>query len=319
MSPQKTELEDDLLQLPPLDDDGESASAEDWDDLDRDFDEDHDGGLDDATSEDDPLERWAGLGGLDEEGSLLDAGEAEGVLVDASADDLLEGAEVGLLDDSDEGDGRDATDDDVGALEGDEPHEDDGGAEGTGEDPSAVLEAEPAAPIGEPGDDDALEDDARFSEAARLREEREPWPPRVDAAWSVGRVEPSEAPFPGAADTGGLAAVVRDGALAISTDGGATWARVPGCHGVTATAISPSAVVAALYDPLREASAVVVVRVHDGETNAALVADFFAEEGEDDEVRIVRLRGREVATEGRTALEILAETETTTFLLRARG
>ncbi len=321
MSPHNNELEDDLPQLPPLDDDGETAlEDEDLDELDH----DEHGGLDDATAEDDPLDRWAAFAGLDEEGGLLDGGDAEGLVVEQAEDDLLEGAEVGLLDDSDEGDGRDASEDDVGALEGDEPHDDDGGAEGTGEDPSEVLEAELAAQAGEPGDDDAFDDDARFSDGdgGRARDEREPWPPRVDAAWSVTRLDASAASAvidaePALDRAGALAATIRDGALAVSNDGGATWSRVPGCHGATAIAVVPSAVLAALYDPLRETSAVVLLRA--GASTAELVADILAEEGDDDEARIVDLRAREAEAKGRTALEIFAKTSSAAFLLRARS
>jgi hypothetical protein len=292
--------DDELPELPPLDDDGDvlggPAGGED-------LIPDHDlagHGLDDATSEDEALDRFGGLAGLgiDEQGSLLeDSAASEDLTVDEERE-LLAGAEVGLLEDSDEGDGRDSGED---GLVGDEDHsEEDGGAEGTDEDPAALLAAEEErGGAGDASDDEGIDDDARFGGmAAGVTLEREPWPPRADVAWSCTRVDLPTA-FAGiepVTSAGELVAAVENGALVISTDSGASFRRVPGCQGPSAITIVSAkrplrAVAAALHDPLRESTGIVLVRIDDGGALVAeLVADFVAED--DEPSRVDRLVAR---------------------------
>jgi hypothetical protein len=78
----------------------------------------------------------------------------------------------------------------------------------------------------------------------------------------------------------------------VSTDGGATFVPVAGCHGVTTFAATAQAVVAALYDAQREAGAIVLVRLGEHPT-AELVADLFSEEGDPGDCRVLELRVRD--------------------------
>ncbi|MGZ3453941.1 MAG: hypothetical protein ACXVEF_30325 [Polyangiales bacterium] len=291
---------DDLPELPPLDDDGDVLGGPPGG---EDLIPDHDQasiGLDDATSEDDAFERFGALGteGIDEQGSLLEGSDASEDLSVDEERELLAGAEVGLLEDSDEGDGRDS--DDEGLVGDEDKSEEDGGAEGTNEDPAAILEAEQErGGAGDASDDEGIDDDARFGGMTpAMNLEREPWPSHADVAWSCTRVDMPKG-FTGvepATSAGDLVAAVEGGALVISTDSGATFRRVPGCQGVSAITIVSSkrplrTVAAALHDVLRESTGIVLVRIDDAGTLAAeLVADFVAED--DEPARVDRLLAR---------------------------
>jgi len=300
MNPHKTphkDHEDDLPELPPLDDDGSLFEGDDTPLL-----VEHDeGGLDDRTSEYDLDDRFGafGISTDDEAGSLLDGAEGNDQMVVTDDRDLLAGAEIGLLEDSDEGDGREISADEAGVFADDARFEDDGGAEGTGEDPSAALEAMPGElHVGDASDDEGIEDDARFEDAATARArqhlEREPWPRRSDASWIISRCEDDVSGATSLTADGDLVAATRDGALIVSTDGGASFTRVSGCANVTAIALLSSerqrVVLAALHDPTRDAAAVVLVRLN-GHPTAELIADLMADETDED-VRITSLHVR---------------------------
>lgn len=291
-----TDLHDDLPDLPPLEDDGSLFEGDDTPLIV----EPEEGGLDDSTGEDDTHDRFGafGLSTRDEEGSMLEGAEGNEELVVTEARDLLAGAEIGLLEDSDEGDGREISADEVGMLDDDESSQDDGGEEGTGEDPSAALEAVPGElHVGDASDDEGIEDDARFEDAAtaraRQRLEREPWPRRSDAAWVISHHDGDVGDARTVAADGELVADTRDGALVVSHDGGQTFRRVPGCTHVTAIALITAprqrAVLAALHDNTRDASAVVMVR--QGEAVAEIIGDLMADESDED-VRITSLHVR---------------------------
>lgn len=319
MSPQK-HVDDEIPELPPLDDDGSLFEG------DEDFvvADDGESDLDDATAEDEPLDRFSSFTGIADEGSMLDAADESSELVIDEERELLAGAEIGLLEDSDEGDGRDLSADEAGLFDEDEDDGDDGGAEGTGEDPSASLEDLPDQRAGDATDDEGIDDDTRFEDAsaARAREglEREPWPSRADVSWTIARA-PERLSFDGfsATSEGDLVAATRDGALIVSTDGGATFERVASCTGVTAATIvrtsQQRAILAALHDSARDASAIVLVRVGDKIT-AELVADFMADEADED----VRVSELSVRTKVET-VEVLVRGAFGALLLtsRARG
>ena len=289
------QLDDEIPELPPLDDDG--SLFEDDEDLIAGLDDaNRISDLDDATAEDEPLDRFGTFAGVDEEESMLDAANESSDLKIDEERELLAGAEIGLLEDSDEGDGRDVTADEAGMFDEDGDGGDDGGVEGTGEDPSSALEELPDQHASEAADDEGIDDDTRFEDpgAARAREglEREPWPSRADVGWLIARA-PERLSFDGVTTTsvGELVVATRDGALIVSTDGGATFERVPSCTGVTAaTILHPRAILAALHDTTRDASAIVLVRV-DGKIAAELVADFMADEADED-VRVSELSVR---------------------------
>src|SRR5207244_3068568 len=147
--------------------------------------------LDDTTSDGEDLERFGALAidAIDEQGSLLEGSQPSDDLSIDEEREILAGAEVGLLEDSDEGDGRDSGDDGL-AGEEDESVED-GGAEGTDEEPAALLEAsEERGGAGDASDDEGIDDDARFGGMTpNVNLEREPWPSRADVAWSCTRVD----------------------------------------------------------------------------------------------------------------------------------
>lgn len=311
MSPQKQHEEEELLELPALDDDGSLFEGEDGEELVAD--ESHD--LDDATSEGDALDRFGAFSGIDEEGSLLDYADASESLVIDEERELLASAEIGLLDDSDEGDGRDVTADEAGVLDDEGSDVDDGGIEGTGEDPAGALDAiAEGADRGDATEDEGIDDDSRFEDggAARVREglEREPWPPRADAAWTIARAD--RVHFEGGSSSeGDLLVATDEGALIVSTDGGQTFTRVAGCTGVTAVTIWDGQVIAALHDATRDASAVVLVRVG---LIAELVADFLADDADED-VRVESLAVRTVDHR----VEVLARGPFGALLLSPRG
>lgn len=341
MSPQKpTDTTDDLPELPPLEDDGSLFGGDDdmLPDLEREGSD-----LDDAASDGD----FGAFDGIDEQGGLLDGAEgSDDLKIDEEAE-LLAGAEVGLLDDSDEGDGRDVTEGEVGRLEGDEQSVEDGGAEGTDEDPSAVLEADLEAKSDSAADDDdAFDDDARFTDRVdRTRAprelEREPWPRRSDVAWTVTRIEPRgwDEVDPVTSSGNMVVHVAKEdttlpgstlrmarGDLWVSTDGGATYLRAPSCSGVTAVTILSNepahrALVAALHDPSREASGIALVRFDDsGAMTSELIADWVAEDDDDGRVELLRARRREGARAHDH--ELLAQSsgeQGTSRLLRRKG
>lgn len=291
-----TDHHDDLPELPPLEDDGSLFEGDDTPLIV----EPEDAGLDDTTGEDDTHDRFGafGLSTRDEEGSMLEGAEGNDELVVTDAKDLLAGAEIGLLEDSDEGDGRELSADEVGVLDDDESSQDDGGEEGTGEDPSAALEAVPGElHVGDASDDEGIEDDARFEDAAtvraRQRLEREPWPRRSDAAWVISHHDGNIGDARSVTADGELVADTRDGALVVSNDGGKTFRRVPGCTQVTAIALITAprqrAVLAALHDNTRDAAAIVMVRA--GEAVAEIIGDLMADESDED-VRITSLHVR---------------------------
>jgi hypothetical protein len=300
--------EDELPPLPPLDDDDEPLGDAGDDDLGAAYDDAV--GLDDETGEADDLARWGAVPGIFEEeaGLLDDAGDAD---LPAGGDaEMIASAELGLLEDSDEGDGRDLTAEEAGLLEGDEATADDGGAEGTGEDPGAALDdaIHWARSEGDEDDGDGF-DDARFSDG-RLSEiggrsfEREAWPRRADVPWIAIATE-RRRDFVGIEPVtaeGDLVAAVEAGTLLLSRDGGGSFTRLPTCTGVTAITLLPGGLqaIAALHDPVQEATAIVVVRVAEG--TAEVVADLLDDGGEG-EVRIESLRAR---TNG-PAVEVLAE------------
>ncbi len=312
MSPHKQHQDEELPELPPLEDDGSLFGGED---IDLDGDESND--LDDATAEDEPLERFGAFVAIADNGSLLDFAEGNEQLILDEEHELLAGAEIGLLEDSDEGDGRDASADENGLFEEEGSDTDDGGAEGTGEDPAHALEeVEERGAKGDAMDDEGIDDDARFEDggAARARErlEREPWPSRADVAWTITRSDAAHVDS-GVTTEGELVVATREGMLIVSTDGGVTFVRVPGCTGVTAATIHQAQIVAALHDATRDASAIVSVRT--GESLVAeLVADFIADDVDEDvrvEALAVRVRG--------SAIEVLARGPFGVLVLSPRG
>jgi len=324
MTSQK-QLDDEIPELPPLDDDGSLFE----DDEELIAHEERASDLDDATAEDEPLDRYlnadafgtaGSFHGVVDGGSMLDAAEESSDLEIDEERELLAGAEIGLLEDSDEGDGRDMSSDEAGLIDEDAGDTDDGGAEGTGEDPSAAIDELPQQHAGEASDDEGIDDDTRFEDegAARARAslEREPWPSRADVAWNIARVE--RVSFDGESSTSDdqLVVATRDGALIVSTDGGLTFERVASCTGVTAATVlraaQQRAVVAALHDSTRDASAIVLVRL-DGAMTAELVADFMADDTDED-VRVSSLAVR--ATD--SSFEVLVRGEFGALLLTPR-
>ena len=316
--------EEELPELPPLDDDGALFEL-DHPTLETDESEN----LDDRTLDDDQLDRFGTFAGINDEGSLLDYAEASHALVIDEERELLASAEIGLLDDSHDGDGREITAEEAGVLDDEGSDLEDGGIEGTGEDPAAALEVvTEGRDRSDARDDEGIDDDARFEDgsAAASREslEREPWPTRADAAWTIARADSLsfESDSAGSTTEGELVVATRDGSLIISVDAGVTFTRVPGCNGVTAATILPSErqrmVIAALHDTTRESSAVVLVRV--GDLVAELVADFIADD-DDEDVRVESLavRTRRVGTV--EVVEVLASGSFGAVLLtpRARG
>ncbi len=300
---------DELPPLPELDDDGATHDADDDGHL---VVTDESVGLDDAALGDDARFSETLIGG---DGG--DRGE-HGLLDDAEGHDGLEvGVEIsglgehGLLEGSDEGDGRDVTEGEAGVLEEHDHTVDDGGSEGTDEDPADAIDEDKHLPplhvdaaIGEDeeGVDDvgALEDRGQ----ARLRAEleRTPWPPRSDVAWEVAKAvlppRPLSMPPPPRptvptpfalreddrwAATGELVVVARFGTpLMLSTDGGKRFVALANCSSATAIAIVPLVslvpartfgphVVVALHDVVRDVAALAVVRIEEGRAPVAEV------------------------------------------------
>ncbi len=290
-------------------------------DVARDSSLDAEGDLDDATLEDEAVDRFGDFGIVDVEGSLLDGGEGNDQLVVGEESDMMAGAEIGLLEDSHEGDGREVTSDEAGIAPDDESEGDeDGGAEGTGDDPAAAIAQEREGRDATDLEDDDGFEDARFDDGVRAQAaDREPWPPRADVAWTVSRAE-SIAAFAGVGihtSHGDVIVAVEEGALVLSTNGGVSFTRIAGCTGVTAATVVAVpdvgvAVLAALHDRVREASAVVRVRIVEHPV-AEVLCDFLADD-EDEDVRITSLRAR---TPNGPAIEALAEGAFGARLLRS--
>ena len=270
---------DELPSLPPLDDDGAVLGGDDVFDM---IGDEAGSGLDDETGENDPLEAWGVTTVIDDDASSTD--DADG-FVRASDDDhsdMVGGAEHGLLDGSDEGDGRDVTAAEAGLLDDDAGvHLDDGGAEGTGEDPALGIDKDSqgsSLSLLRNTDDDRLDDESLEDDgAARMRAafEREPWPSRADVSWVVITIAHASdgskagvrlSPAPSDSNPGGLrtmdtkggvlpvgndAIVMSEGsvvlaatpgeALWMSLDSGTHFERVGGCSSVSAMAIVPGA------------------------------------------------------------------------------
>jgi hypothetical protein len=304
-APEAHDANDDALgELPPLDDDGSLFDGEDDDAFGIDHDRHRDGdahALDDGTGERDPIDAWVSAE-MREEGGLLDDGEPDESIA-PDEDVSLGGDERGLLEGSDEGDGRDVGADEAGIFSGDETPADDGGAEGTGEDPSSAIDQallrDPLT-VGAPEDDEIAEETLYnapdFAGDVESRE-REPWPSRADVAWAVERVssrapkiasksEPAGESQTVTATEGDLVAAARFGeGLALSFDRGERFVSIAGCASATTVATIPGAprglaVVAALWDPMKDASSLVVVRLVQGTPVAEIVADLAR--GEDD-------------------------------------
>ena len=346
-----------LPPLPELDDDGtnfdDDAGPEDGG-----IDHAHDAhALDDATAEHDPLESWMVEGAIPEgEHGLLDDTEASEDRVDVGAhDEGLVQEEQNLLEGSEEPDGREVTAEEAGIFEASEGTSDDGGAEGTGEDPALSLDDQTLLPmlVVEPADDDGVEDESALEDggAAGVRAslEREPWPSRADVAWKLepvldapleGEARRSVPPPPDVAlpaplredamvvFDGSLVAVARFGEpLALSLDRGARYVRLASCTAVSAVAAIPGqpggrVLVVALYDVVRDVSALAVVRITEGAAPIAeLVADVVppsSERDDDDDReetgRIESLSARLVAG---GLVEVVARSRS--FAVRARG
>jgi hypothetical protein len=352
------EREDDALPpLPELDDDG--TNFDDDGGLDVPVGHEHDEhALDDATAEHDPIEAWVVEGATHEhERGLLDDTEASEDRVDIGAHDAGLVAEEGnLLEGSDEPDGRDVTAEEAGIFEASEGTSDDGGAEGTGEDPALALDDQNLLPmlVVEPADDDGVEDESALEDGgeARLRAslERQPWPSRADVAWKVEELNdapldrdvrrsappPPEVRLPGpfredavVAVDGSLVAVARHGEpLAISIDGGARYVRLPSCASATAVAVIPGhpggrALVVSLYDVVRDVSALAVVRIAEGSAStfvAELVADVvptLPEDDGDDQGERARVESLSARLVAGGLVEVVARGRT--FAIRARG
>lgn len=289
--------DDELPALPAIDDDGST-----FDDGDHALGLDHvehlDDALDDTTAERDPIEGWVVDGITAEvlEGGALEESEPNESLAVGGDEDLAFGGEHGLLQDSDEPDGRDVSADEAGIAADRLETNDDGGAEGTGEDPALAITREHGPSIhDEPPDDDAIDERALEDAGdARARDglEREPWPSRADVSWSV---EPLPLPPARARSTppprldgvredaimvsnAELVAVASPNQpLKISIDGGARWVRLASCASTTAMAALPKergvGVIVALYDVVRDLSALVLVRCDTLPPVAELVAD----------------------------------------------
>lgn len=313
------ERDDELPELPPLDDDGSLFELDP-----PVLETDESANMDDATLDDDQLDRFGTFAGISEEGSLLDYAEASDTLVIDEERELLASAEIGLLDDSHDGDGREITAEEAGVMDDEGSDLEDGGIEGTGEDPAGALDIlSERADRSDATEDEGIDDDARFEDgsaaATRQSLERDSWPSRADAAWTIARAD--SVTFEGGATTDGdLVVATREGSLIISTDAGVTFTRVPGCNGVTAAAILPSErqrmVIAALHDAARESSAVVLVRV--GDLVAELVADFIADD-DDEDVRVESLAVRTRRVGKVETVEVLARGSFGAVLLTPRA
>lgn len=265
--------DDALPALPPLDDDGELLGDAVPDELihqDR-FDlDDATGGGDYGQDAIDPMDD-DGLG-LEDELSDVDV---------TAPGDLLGGDERGLLDGSDEGDGREVSADEAGLFDDARGSSEDGGAEGTGEDPALGIDPfDEVARVSALRDDDE-DDDLPFDASVLAGDGARGWPPMADLGWAVEEVPASEprvwveTPF-SAGDI--LVDRARD-ELRVSIDGGRTHRVVAGCGGATAIAALPAAshdrvAVVALFDAARDVSALAVVRApQTGPATAEIVAE----------------------------------------------
>ncbi|GAC1581061.1 MAG: hypothetical protein NVS3B20_11870 [Polyangiales bacterium] len=200
-----------LPELPPIDDDGDLVSPIGPEHAFSMVGDEPDESEDDATGEDDAPEVW-GVTAIFDDGEVIDPSDKndDSDRTDGPGyggeDDLVGGDERGLLEGSHDGDGRDSTIAEAGLLSEDELDAfDDGGVEGTGEDPALSIE-DSLGPGGEHGfvslerdsdgsdnfDEGVLEASPLEAEMSGLLtgySEREPWPPRADVAWVVTQSE----------------------------------------------------------------------------------------------------------------------------------
>jgi hypothetical protein len=269
--------DDALPALPPLDDDGELVGDAVPDELVHQDRLD----LDDATADDGDYGQasiLADFGEREPDGLGLDDAPAD-VDVDAESE-LLVGDERGLLEGSDEGDGRDVSADEAGLFD-DGGSSEDGGAEGTGEDPALGIDPfDEVARVSALREDDE-DDDLPFDASVLAGEGARAWPPMADLSWTVSAVPPSEPRvWVETPDRAGDIVVDRArGELRISIDGGRTHRVVEGCGGATAVAALAGAsrdrvAVVALFDASRDVSALAVVRAPEtGPASAEIVAE----------------------------------------------
>jgi hypothetical protein len=259
---------DELPALPPLDDDGELLGDAVPDELIHEDRLD----LDDAANGDDSADadlRDARLVGDDvDDGAGLDDEHAD-MDVDA-ASELVAGDEHGLLEGSDEGDGRDVSEDEASLFDDARGSTEDGGAEGTGEDPALGIEPDDdtrsVSAVREDDEDDDLPFDATVLEGEAARG----WPAMADVMWTseiVAEDEPRtwvETPT----RAGDVVVDRARGELLVSIDGGLGFRAVDGCGAATAVAALAFAsrdprdrvALVALFDAARDASSLAVVR-----------------------------------------------------------
>lgn len=276
---------DELPALPPLDDDGELLGDAVPDELVHEDRLD----LDDTANGDDAADadlRDARLVGDDvDDGAGLDDEHAD-MDVDA-ASELVAGDEHGLLEGSDEGDGRDVSEDEASLFDDARGSTEDGGAEGTGEDPALGIEPDDdtrsVSAVREDDEDDDLPFDATVLEGEGARG----WPAMADVMWTSAAV-PDDEPRAWVETPTRAGEIVVDrarGELLVSIDGGGSFRAVDGCGGATAVAALPFAAGAArdprdrvalvaLFDAARDASWLAVVRAPDG---TDVVAEIVAE------------------------------------------
>jgi hypothetical protein len=267
---------DELPALPPLDDDGELLGDAVPDELVHEDRLD----LDDAANGDDGAdaidERLVGDdvddgAGLDDESSDVD--------VDA-ASEIVTGDEHGLLEGSDEGDGRDVGEDEAALFDDARGSAEDGGAEGTGEDPALGIEPDDDTRSVSAVREDDEDDDLPFDATVLESEDARGWPAMADLLWTSEPVAESE-PRTWVDTPTRAGEIVVDrarGELLVSVDGGVTFRAVDGCGGATAVAaLSPASrdsrdrvALVALFDAARDASSLAVVR-------APAASDVFAE------------------------------------------
>ncbi len=272
---------DELPALPPLDDDGELLGDAVPDELVHEDKLD----LDDAANGDDSADEADAMGGrlvgddLGDGGGLDD--EHADVDVDASAG-LALGDERGLLEGSDEGDGRDVSEDEAALFDDARGSVEDGGAEGTGEDPALGIDPEDDAGGASAVREDDEDDDLPFDAAVLAGDSARGWPAMADVAWASAPVAESE-PRTWLETPTRAGAIVVDrarGELLVSIDGGVSFRAVEGCGAATAVAALDShdshdrVALVALFDATRDASSLAVVRAPAG---SAVFAEIVAE------------------------------------------
>lgn len=211
--------DDDLDELPPLDGEAEDVEVEPLEV--GDLDEEVEGGLDDRTAEDDPIDddEIAGV-----ETTWLDGAEDAGAL-DVGAFDLSLSAEEPLLQD-DEPDDR-AGGEDLGVL--DENLTMDGGEEGPLADDEELREED--LPELDADDDGEVDDEALFDRSALADQEELRWD---DRAWARDEDPPSPSDE---ADDSGLLPVPGDDPASALRD--AAWKALDETGRVMAAAFVP--------------------------------------------------------------------------------